>query len=146
MWVATDGGYIVRYTLSTTAAADYFGEGSDGTLTYDYTLTDINAQPQIALPADCPQAAVDVPLLADAADVVRVPGLTSYTTASAPEEVVEFYQQELPALGWAQTADPTVSDTDTFVNFTRGEEQLSVIVGSDDTPTSVRLIVAPIQH
>ncbi len=32
MWVASDGGYIVKYLVTTKGDANYFGEGIDGTL------------------------------------------------------------------------------------------------------------------
>lgn len=145
MWVATDGAYIVRYLLSTAGTAEYFGEGSEGTLTFDYQLTEINVAPAIEPPADCPEDAVDAPLMPDAADVVRVPGLLIYTTATTPEQVAAFYQQEMPALGWESTADPTVSETETFLRFTRAGEEISVVLSPGAAGTTVRILVAPIQ-
>ena len=41
MWVASDGGYIVKYLLTTKGDATYFGEGVEGTLSWDYELTGI---------------------------------------------------------------------------------------------------------
>jgi hypothetical protein len=144
MWIASDGGYLVRYLLTTIGTAEYFGEGNEGTLTFDYQLNDVNAAPAIDLPADCVADAVDAPLLPDAADVARVPGLLSYTTASTPEEVTAFYQEELTALGWEPTVDPTVSETTTIQNFTRDGEQLAVLVTVDEAGSSVLLSVSPI--
>ena len=42
LWVASNGGYIVRYKVTTTADAAYFGEGLAGVMTWDYELTDVN--------------------------------------------------------------------------------------------------------
>lgn len=42
MWVASDGGYIVKYELTTVGNADYFGEGIEGAITWNYELTDAN--------------------------------------------------------------------------------------------------------
>ena len=95
------------------------------------------------LPADCPAGTVDAPLLADATEVVTLPGLVSYVTASTPAEAAAFYQQELPGLGWQATADAIVSDTATVQDFTREGEQLSLIITAGDGGTIVRLASVP---
>jgi hypothetical protein len=42
MWIASEAGYILKYVLTTKGKADYFGEGIEGTLSFDYELMDIN--------------------------------------------------------------------------------------------------------
>ena len=145
MWVSSDGGYVVRYTLTTVGAAEYFGDASEGTLTFDYQVTDVNTPAPIALPPDCADGATDAPLLPDAANVVRVPGLVSYTTASTAEEAVAFYQNQLTALGWKPVADPTVGEIATVQTFQRAPDELSVVVRGGDAGTTVRLVVGLIQ-
>ncbi len=54
MWVASDGGDVIKYVLSTKADATYFGEGIDGTLTMDYELTGANKPVKIQLPVRLP--------------------------------------------------------------------------------------------
>jgi hypothetical protein len=63
MWVASDGGYIVKYLLTTKGDAKYFGEGVEGTLSWDYELTDIGQPVTITLPDDCPPGMLNVPQL-----------------------------------------------------------------------------------
>lgn len=140
MWVASDGGYVVRYTLTTLGAAEYFGEASEGTLTFDYQLTDVNSAPTMALPSDCADGATDAPLLSDAVDVVRAPGLVSYTTSSTAEEAVAFYQDQLTAQGWNPVGDPTVGEIGTVQTFQRAPDELSVVVRGGDAGTTVRLV------
>jgi hypothetical protein len=144
MWVAKDGGYIVRYELTTNGSAEYFGEGSDGTLTLEYELTDVNAAPAIALPEDCATDTPDAPLLPDATDVLRAPTLVSYTSASRPDEAIAFYHDQLTSLDWISIADPTVGDIATVETFRRGADQVSVVVGMGDAGTSIRLVFEPI--
>ncbi len=105
LWLASEGGYVLRYHEATTGDANYFGEGTEGTLTYDYELTAINQPAAIILPEHCPPGLVDAPMLADAANVENSPGLTMYETASSLEDVLAFYEQELPKLGWAAPSD-----------------------------------------
>lgn len=140
MWVASDGGFVVRYTLTTIGASQYFGDGSEGTLTFDYQLTDVANAPPMALPPDCADGATDAPLLPDAADVVRVPGLVSYTTASTANEAVAFYQDQLTAQGWNPVEDPTVGEIGTVQTFQRAPNELVVVVRDGNAGTTVRLV------
>ena len=104
MWVATDGGFIVRYLLSTGGMEEYFGGGLQGTLALDYQLTDVNQPRTIELPADCPPGLVSAPLLADATNVASIPGLLQYDTATDVLAARAFYEQELTNLGWQPPA------------------------------------------
>ena len=54
MWVAANGGYVVKYVLTTSHDPDYFGEGVEGELSWDYELTNVNQPVTMELPADCP--------------------------------------------------------------------------------------------
>lgn len=128
MWVASEGGYIVRYLLTTQSDADYFGEGIEGTLTWDYQLTDVNAPAAIELPADCPSGMVDSPLLPNASNILNVPGVQAYDTASTVAEVAAFYQEQLPTLGWELQGEPAVTDTATILPFALGDQQLNVLI------------------
>jgi hypothetical protein len=143
VWVASDKGYIVRYLLTTTAGSEYFGEGIDGTLTWEYNLTDINQPVLIELPAWCTSGLVDAPLMPSAQNINRTPGLTVYSTADSISDVLAFYQDQLPALGWEVTGEPSVVDTMGWVSFIHGDQQLTVMVTSGDNGNEVRLLIDP---
>jgi hypothetical protein len=145
MWVASNGGFIVRYFVTTVAKADYFGEGIEGTITWDYQLTNVNQPIDIELPGDCPAGIIDAPRLPDAGNLQNLPGLVSYTTASSLTEATTFYQQGLIDLGWQPVDDPIVSETLALQDFTRANQQLVVIVTSSESGTTVQLILGPIQ-
>ena len=100
LWLASEGGYVLRYRQTTTGDASYFGQGTEGKLTYDYELTQVNQPTTITLPADCPPGLLDAPILTDASKAESLPGLLEYQTTSSVQDVVAFYQQELPKLGW----------------------------------------------
>jgi hypothetical protein len=127
VWVASDNGYVVRYLLTTTAKADYFGEGTDGTLTREYNLTGINQPVTISLPAACGTVS-GVPVMADARNLLRQPGVTLYTTASSIADVLAFYQAQMPALGWTASDEPSQSDTTATMVFVQGAQKLSLLV------------------
>lgn len=111
LWVASDDGYLVRYTLTTTGSADYFGEGIEGTLTWDYELTDVNQPLVIEIPADCPPGLLDVPVMPAAADVLQMPGFTSYTTSSSLEDVIAFHEEQISVLGGLPANPPLITET-----------------------------------
>jgi hypothetical protein len=141
MWVASEGDYIVKYLVTTKGDADYFGEGIEGTLTWDYELTDVNQPVTFALPADCPAGIVDVPLLADASDVLNMPSMLSYDTASSLTDAAAFYQKQIPDLGWTLIGEPDVTDTTALLSFTKGDQEMSVIITVGDTGTKVDIVL-----
>lgn len=139
MWVASDGGYVVKYVLTTTGNADYFGEGIEGTLTWDYELTDVNQPVRIKLPADCPAGMVDAPQLPDASNVVNMPGVLMYDTASSLEDAAAFYQEQIPNLGWELSGEPAITDGMVLLDYTQGDQVMSVIIAVADGVTNVQI-------
>lgn len=147
MWVATEGGYIVKYLLTTKGAADYFGEGIEGTISYDYELTDVNKPVTFApLPADCPAGMVDAPLLPDASNVLNMPSILTYDTSSSLVESAAFYQEQIPALGWTLIGEPSIGETTALLEFTQGNQTMSVIIVADDTGTNVQILLSRSQE
>jgi hypothetical protein len=142
MWVASDGGYLVRYLVSTVGNADYFGEGVEGTVTWDYELTDVNAPAAILLPDACAGASLEMPTPPDATEVVRTATTLSFTTASSVDDVSAFYEPELAALGWQPVSDAVVFEGGTSQDFTRDDDRLSLLVTKGDSGTTVRFAIA----
>ncbi len=141
MWVSPEGGYIVKYLVTTEGNADYFGEGIEGTLTWDYELTDVNQPVTFALPADCPAGMVDAPLLPDASNVLNMPGILTYDTASSLADAAAFYQEQIPNLGWTLTGEPAMTDTTALLSFTQGDQEMTVSVSTVDTGTIVHIVI-----
>lgn len=143
VWVA-DAGYVVRYVLTTQAGADYFGEDIEGTLTYEYDLTEIDQPAAVEVREDCPAGLIDAPVMPDAQDVRQLPSVTLYNTASSIADVIAFYQQELPGIGWQASGEPVLTETFGVIELTQGDQQLSVIASSGDEGTSVRLLLGDV--
>jgi hypothetical protein len=139
VWVATTGGYIVKYVLTTNAKADYFGDGIEGALTYDYELTGVGQPVIIAVPPDCPPGLLGLPTMPDATNVENDPGATSYDSASALADIAAFYQGQLPQLGWVYNDDADVDDVSMHLTFTQGAQLLSVDADVDAGIASVTL-------
>jgi hypothetical protein len=143
LWVAAEGGYIVKYLLTSQAGADHFGDGLEGMLTVNYELSGINQLVAIVLPEDCPAGQVDAPMLPDAVEVVQVPGLLAYGTSTSLAEATAFYQEQLPGLGWAPQGEPATAESITNLGYTQGEQQMSVILTVEGDQTAVTITVGP---
>jgi hypothetical protein len=141
MWVASQGGYIVKYMVTMNGDANYFGEGIEGTLTWDYELTNVNKPVTFALPSDCPAGMVNAPQLPNATNVLNMPSVLTYDTTSSPADAAAFYQQQIPKLGWTPTGEPTIGDTTALLIFTQGNQTLTVIITVGDTGTNVQIVL-----
>jgi hypothetical protein len=142
VWVAADGGYVVRYVLTRTGNAEYFGLGIEGTATWVYDLTDVDQPLAVELPSDCPSGMVDAPLLADAGNVVNVPGLLTFSTLAPLPEAVAFYQEQLSVLGWQQAPDPLLNETTAVIDFVRAGEELLLVVTAGEGGTNIQLALS----
>jgi len=138
IWVAADGGYILKYTLTTTGGDTAFGEGVEGTMTWDYALTEINATVLPALPDGCQ---LNAPLLADATDVLHTPYWLAYGTATAVSDAAGFYQEQLPGFGWTLLTGPFVGEASTFMEFTLGDQTIGVSISAGETGTAVNVVL-----
>ncbi len=141
VWMAAEGGYVVKYLLVTKAKSDYFGSGMEGTLTWDYELTDIGKPVKIQLPADCPGGMVNVPQLSGASNVVNIPGTLTYKTSTGLSEAAAYYQKQIPTMGWVLVGQPDISDTQVFLNYQQGDQELAVFLTADSGSTNVDILL-----
>jgi hypothetical protein len=137
LWVAADGGYVVKYTLVTNGSQDYFGGGAEGTITWDYELTDVNQAVDIRAPDECPSGLVDAPVIADATSVVKLPGALRYTTITTMGDAKDFYQKQLPTQGWQPTSPPSVERGTALMDFSKEGQQMTVMITAADGRTRV---------
>jgi hypothetical protein len=143
VWVAVDGGYIVKYTMT----ASGYGSGADeeglfgfGDVSFEYSLTDANGDFTITLPpeAETIGGGGDIPVLDNAEELMNVPGLVTYYTGAGVPEVVDYYRQQLPPLGWAEKADEGYADDSTaLLNFEKDGQSMMVTVTIEDGRTNV---------
>ena len=146
LWVASEAGYIVKYFVTTEGTTDYFGEGIEGTLTWDYELTDINLPIAFELPSDCPAGMVDAPLMPDATNILNMPGILAYDTASSPADLAAFYQEQFPNLGWILLGEPTITETSALVEYQQNDRNLTVIITTDAGLTTVTILLQQTQE
>jgi hypothetical protein len=147
VWVASTGGYVVKYLLTTKGQAEYFGQGNEGTLTEDYELTGVGEPAKIEMPAACPAGKVDAPLLPDAANVSQWPGGLSFDSATSLKDAAAFYQKELPKAGWkVQKQDTAVSKDTAYLRYLRNDEDLIVVIAPQGSGITVSMSLVRVQQ
>ena len=165
IYIAKDGGYMVRMIIDGSGDVGDFGGGdgsSDGTMHIEMNLTSINEPVHIEAPDDCESFGdimpsdgnhdggaagggmsdgTEYPMMADAADLFTMPDMAMYSTNTPVADVVLFYQNELPALGWVENPDMHISaaNTTTMI-FERDGRFLSVSASEDDDIIGVVLL------
>lgn len=143
LWVARDGGYIVKLTLQAQgdgrlfAGAEPQSNGTDASeqpvevkLNMEYVVSDINAVKAIELPAACPPAekvADDIPLPKSATNVFTQEGTTMFQSNDKPEALVDFFKQALPAKGWKAGASQSFGSV-LQMTFTQGKRKLDITI------------------
>jgi len=146
IWVAVDGGFVVKELTSWTGGAGLFGivasDESEGEGNWVWELSDVNEAISITPPTDCGGAANELPIMADATDQKSFGDMTSYSTASAVEDVVAFYQEAMPVAGWKQAEEPTTLENMSMLSFSKDDQQAQIIITRDDDKTSVVITVS----
>jgi hypothetical protein len=143
-WVATDGGYVVKDTVSWKGSNGFFGMGGSsgtGEGSWTWELSDANKPFTINPPEGCGGPQLDLPMMADAKEKSRFGNMTTYKSASKVADVVAFYKDKLAADGWTPEGEPTEMGDIAMLNFTKDGQTLSVTVSSGDDGTQVMLNV-----
>jgi predicted small lipoprotein YifL len=143
-WVATDGGYVVKDTV-TWKGGRFLGLGSDtatGEGTWTWELSDANKPFEIKPPAGCEGSQLDLPIMPDATEKSRFGDMTSYKSAGKPADVATFYKKELAAADWKPEGEPTEMGDVVMLNFAKDDQKLSVMITANDGATQVILTVS----
>jgi len=152
VWVAEDGDYIVKYQLDAEgfqslngAEGDFFDYGS---VSFLYELLEVDTNFEITPPAEAMNAESldfgnlglsedtgDMPVLDDAEELVSLGGIVTYYTNSDVAAVVDFYRQELPAMGYTEAEDTSFVDEQTaLLSFENAEgKTVTLTIGADES-------------
>jgi hypothetical protein len=127
-WIANQGGYIVKYSITFAASAKPDAHGMRAEQTLLYELSHPDGTETVALPQGCLEVLADIPVMPDAQSVLQTNGMTDFVTASGARQVLDFYAQKLPALGWISDQKLPAGDvTLPFVAlFTNGDRRISL--------------------
>lgn len=143
VWVAGNG-MVMRYHLTGSAGPAMLGEGSEGTLSYDYEINEMNPVVNATPPDACPQGEVAATTPPDAQNVESAPGTLRFDSAADITGITAFYQQELPAAGWEQAQEPITGEGAAILLFRQGEQEILITLEAADQGTHVELHQRPI--
>jgi hypothetical protein len=128
VWIASTGGYVVKYLLNVSAPSKPDSIGAQVAQTWDYEVGGTDGSASVTLPKGCLAVLTDVPVMADARSLIRTNGMTDFVTASTGRQVLDFYSQKLPALGWKSDKELPTGDVQLpfAASFTNGSRQISL--------------------
>jgi hypothetical protein len=128
IWIANTGGYVVKYLLNVSAPSKPDSNEAQVAQTWDYEVSGTDGSASVALPKGCLEVLTDVPVMADARLLIRTNGMTDFVTASTGRQVLDFYSQELPPLGWKSDKELPAGDVSLpfAVSFTNGSRRISL--------------------
>lgn len=139
IWVAVDGGYVVRDNMQWQGGAGFIGSTStskgNGKWTWD--LTDANKPVAIKAPDNCGGAAGEIPLMPDAKGKVTAGDTIIYQTASTVDQVVAFYQKAMPSAGWTQEGKTTSNAGFSQMTFGKSGKKVQIMITSQGGQTNV---------
>jgi hypothetical protein len=134
VWVADPGNYVVKYTFKATGSDKFFGSSNtEGTIKWDYEVSDVNQPIDIQAPADCGGAAEDIPMMADAQDQAAMGDMSTYSTPSTFADVVAFYEKEMTATGWTEQEGGMSADGLSMKNYTKDGRTVQVMITADSS-------------
>ena len=143
VWIAAQGGYVDKYTLSIQAPAQPDPDGLQAAQVWSYEISQVNAISGIDLPDGCLPVLTDIPVMTDAQGLIRGNGMTGYTTASSAAQAVSFYIQNLYPLGWKN--DQAVPQGEVklpfIMTFSKDNQSLSFTLDKGD-PSGVEVTLA----
>jgi predicted small lipoprotein YifL len=144
-WVATDGGYVVKDSVTWKGGGGLFGLGSSTTAkgegSWTWELLDVNKPIEITPPEGCGGSQLALPIMPDATEKSRFGNMTSYKTAGAVSDVAAFYKDKLAADGWSPEGEPTEMGDAVILNFAKDSQKLNVMITASDGTTQVILNV-----
>ncbi len=135
VWVAVEGDYVVKYTMQ--ADGKNPTTGDEGHIEWEYEVRDVNKPIAIEPPPGCEAAESEFPIMPDATDMTTMGGMVMYTSASSFDDVLAFYQEQMPANGWSDTGDVSVASDTAMLSYTKDGRTATITLTSEDGKASV---------
>ncbi len=117
----------------------------EGNIIMTFDISEVNQPITIEPPAEAEAQAGgrdDIPMLPDAEVDFASGEFISYQTASSVADAADFYQDEMPKIGWTADEGNTVFDENALLHYTKGSESADVIIGSDENGTTVLITIS----
>lgn len=144
IWISAKDGFTVKYTLDAEGKG-LIGEEEDRPehLSMEYEIYDINADIVIEPPSGAETGLPeDIPLMSDAQVEMAMEGFIIYSTASSVEDVVAFYQDQMPANGWTENTDSAYSmEGMAGLEFTKEGRTASLMITYDEESKKTNVMI-----
>jgi hypothetical protein len=145
VYVSKEYDTVVRVYMEGYGRSDVLTEDetAEGTVIYDVNFYDLDAAFTIEAPEGCGGAAggetpYPVPEDSDVSIVMQVEGIFAYETSMSPADVLAFYEEELPALGYTINASSAFGDAATMeLTGPDGESIIAFFATAEGQPTTV---------
>lgn len=142
VWIAQDGGFIVKFIGSGTGAATFGWEGT-GTTSWDYQITEINTIRAIMPPETCNQTSgVEIPIPENATNISSFDLITTFESPDSPDTILEFYKVNLNAGGWVIGEELAVTGL-VQVTFTKDNKSLNITITESNDGSQVMIFQEP---
>jgi hypothetical protein len=143
-WLAEKGGYVVKYTL--TIQGSQGSSESKGDQTFTYELSKVNNEQAIALPEGCPAVLSNIPAMADATNLMRMPSALDYTSPSSVDTIGTFYQDQMKQLGWVLVSNHNSDPQKPILVFNDAEKSQVAVVSLEARTNGVWVNVQVRKH
>lgn len=143
IWVAVDGGFVVRET-TTWKGAGLFGQESataQGEGKWTWELSDVNKALTVKPPDSCQSKAAGLPIMKDATEKTTMGDIIMYKSASTLADVTAFYEKEMVAAGYTMGEKQDMGDI-TMLSFEKAGDNVVVTITTDAGKTQVMINVS----
>jgi hypothetical protein len=143
VWVAEPGNYVVKYIFQATGKDKFFGSSTtEGTIKWDYEVTEVNQPISIQPPENCGGASEDIPMMSDAQDQAAFGGMSTYSTPSKFEDVVAFYEKEMKAKGWTEKEGSGMSTEGmSMKSYTKDGRTVQIVITADTSSGKTSVMI-----
>lgn len=105
VWLASSGGYVLKAALSKDGPLPAYGGDASGHVTWEYTLSDVNAPVRPELPKGCQYLSEDLPVPNDAQGVRGNDFMVSYQSTQDATMLWPYIEGGMLQRGWKATAE-----------------------------------------
>jgi hypothetical protein len=138
VWVAVDGDYVVKYILQAEGKNPITND--EGHVEWGYEIRDVNQPITIEPPAGCEATESEFPLMPDAANRSTMGGLVTYESNSSFDDVLSFYQEQMPADGWNDSGDSFISPGSAMLGYTKDGRTVTIAITDSEDKISVMIM------
>jgi len=150
IWFAQKGGFIVRFYGSADGEAYSEIENTrvDGTVNWEFDLSDVNAIVDIPLPVACQVAAEggikDIPVPENAQDVSRLGSMLSFNSSDDLNILADYYRSTMLPMGY-QLVDETVYEEFIVLTYEKAEETITIMLSGVNRDGSDAIITVEVK-